>query len=205
MSGQKLRVKNTQLDNLISNLRGEVGEIITSWVLLRHMMASERQLSSDDFAKDLANENLAFVSMLKTKLADEIVARLSELAEVKIGQLLCTAAGSTLRIFDGYGLRDKLPARPTLTPWSRRDKESSRPSSTPPPYPFLLLPSIYVWTRQSGRLFVRRRTSSSILTGGGTAGSGLTGCSTTRSQSKLRGSGPIRLQRCGNGRPEPCE
>jgi hypothetical protein len=33
---QKLRVMNTQLDNLISNLRGEVGEIITSWVLMRH-------------------------------------------------------------------------------------------------------------------------------------------------------------------------
>ena len=33
MSKPKLRVKNTQLDNLISNLRGEVGEIITSWVL----------------------------------------------------------------------------------------------------------------------------------------------------------------------------
>ena len=87
MSKQKLRVKNTQLDNLISNLRGEVGEIIASWVLLRHMLARERQLTSDDFAKDLANENLAFVSMLRDKLADEIVARLSELAEAKVGRL----------------------------------------------------------------------------------------------------------------------
>ena len=51
------------------------------------MMARERELTSDDFAKDLANENLAFVSMLRTKLADEIVARLSELAEHKIGRL----------------------------------------------------------------------------------------------------------------------
>ena len=59
MSKQKLRVKNTQLDNLISNLRGEVGEVITSWVLLRHMIARQRELTSDDVAKDLANENLA--------------------------------------------------------------------------------------------------------------------------------------------------
>ena len=64
MSRQKLRIKNTRLDNLISNLRGEVGEIITSWVLLRHMMARESELISDDVAKDLANENLAFVSLL---------------------------------------------------------------------------------------------------------------------------------------------
>jgi hypothetical protein len=100
VSKQKLRVKNTNLDNLISNLRAEVGEIITSWVLLRHMMASQRELSSDDFAKDLANENLAFVSMLRTKLADEIVARLSELAEVKIGRLTFHFAATKLGKLD---------------------------------------------------------------------------------------------------------
>ena len=79
MSRQKLRVKNTQLDNLVSNLRGEVGEIITSWVLLRHIMGSQRWLFSGDPGKDVANEGLAFVSMLREKLGDEIVPRLSEL------------------------------------------------------------------------------------------------------------------------------
>ncbi len=96
MSRQKLRIKNTRLDNLISNLRGEVGEIITSWVLLRHMMARESELISDDVAKDLANENLAFVSLLRTKLADEIVSRLSELAEAKIGRLTFHFAATKL-------------------------------------------------------------------------------------------------------------
>ena len=37
----------------------------------------------------------------------------------KLNRLPCAAAGSTLRIFDGYGLRGKLPARPTLTPCTR--------------------------------------------------------------------------------------
>ena len=37
----------------------------------------------------------------------------------KLNRLPCTAAGSTLRVFDGYGLRGKLPARPTLTPCIR--------------------------------------------------------------------------------------
>src|SRR5262245_46903744 len=36
----------------------------------------------------------------------------------KLSRLLCTAAGSTLRAFDGYGLRGKLPARPALAPIS---------------------------------------------------------------------------------------
>ena len=37
----------------------------------------------------------------------------------KLSRLLCTAAGSTLRTFDGYGLRGKLPARPALAPGIR--------------------------------------------------------------------------------------
>jgi len=37
----------------------------------------------------------------------------------KLSRLLCTAAGSTLRTLDGYGLRGKLPARPALAPCIR--------------------------------------------------------------------------------------
>jgi hypothetical protein len=114
MSKQKLRVQNTQLDNLISNLRGEVGEVVTSWVLLRHMMARARELSSNDVAKDMANENLTFVQMLRNKLSDEIVARLSELAERKIGRLTFHFAAEKLgrlgaeeRAFRGFITREK--------------------------------------------------------------------------------------------------
>src|SRR6266404_1217999 len=34
----------------------------------------------------------------------------------KLSRLPCIVAGSTLRILDGYGLRGKWPARPTLAP-----------------------------------------------------------------------------------------
>jgi hypothetical protein len=121
MSKQKLRIHNTQLDNLISNLRGEVGEVITSWVLLRHMMSKERELSSDDIAKDMRNESLIFVSMLRTKLADEIVARLSELAEAKIGQLTFYFASQKLKAlaaeveaFSDFIVREKLQQKRNL-------------------------------------------------------------------------------------------
>jgi len=97
---QKLRVKNTQLDNLISNLRGEIGEVVTSWVLLRHMMARERELGSDDIAKDMANENLTFVCMLRNKLSDDIIARLSELAQPKTGRLTFHFAAEKLGRLD---------------------------------------------------------------------------------------------------------
>src|SRR5208282_6101700 len=37
----------------------------------------------------------------------------------KLNRLPCTAAESTLRTLDGYGLRSKLPARPALAPCIR--------------------------------------------------------------------------------------
>src|SRR5215471_17872882 len=37
----------------------------------------------------------------------------------KLSRLPCTVAGSTLRTFDGYGLRGKLAARPALAPCIR--------------------------------------------------------------------------------------
>jgi hypothetical protein len=114
VSRQKLRIKNTQVGNLISNLRGEVGEVVTSWVLLRHIMAREWELSSDDVAKDMANENLTFAYMLRNKLSDDIIARLSELAEPKIGRLTFHFAAEKLgnldaevRAFKSYIVRGK--------------------------------------------------------------------------------------------------
>ena len=114
MSRLKLRIENTKLDNLICNLRGEVGEIITSWVLLRHLMATQRGMFSDDPAQDMANESLSFISMLREKLSDEIVARLSELAEPKIGRLTFHFAAVKLgklddeiRAFCGFISREK--------------------------------------------------------------------------------------------------
>jgi hypothetical protein len=46
-----------------------------------------RQAFTDDVTKDFGNPDLAFLFVLKDKLEDELVARLSELAEEKIGCL----------------------------------------------------------------------------------------------------------------------
>jgi hypothetical protein len=63
----------------------------------------------------MANESLSFISMLREKLADEIVARLSELAEPKIGRLTFHFATVKLekfedevRAFSGFISREKL-------------------------------------------------------------------------------------------------
>ncbi|MGH7743974.1 MAG: hypothetical protein ACREQ5_04030 [Candidatus Dormibacteria bacterium] len=84
------------MDNLVSNLRGEVGEIITTWTILRYLMAEERRLSSDNVANDLKNQNLIFISILRQKMHDEIVARSSELSTAKIGRLTFHFASAKL-------------------------------------------------------------------------------------------------------------
>jgi hypothetical protein len=96
MSHPKLRVINTEMDNLVSNLRGEVGEIISTWTMVRFLMAEERRRLTPDVAADMRNRDLAFISALRDKLHDEIVARLSELATAKIGRLTFYFAATKL-------------------------------------------------------------------------------------------------------------
>ena len=87
MSREKLRIANTETDNLLGNLRGEISEIVTCWILIRQFMVSGTRLRSADMSKDLSNPDLAFVYVLNDKLEDDLVSRLSELAEEKIGRL----------------------------------------------------------------------------------------------------------------------
>jgi len=98
MSRKKLRIKNTDAENLVANLRGEVGEIVTSWVLMRRYTNAARQISSGDDEKDIQNPDLNVIHIMESKLEDEIVARLSELAEEKIGRLNFYFAGQKLDI-----------------------------------------------------------------------------------------------------------
>jgi hypothetical protein len=87
MSQNKHKLHNTQLDNLISNLRGEVGEIILTWKLFLRLRRNTRYLYSPDIGNDFQNPDIALLEILTEKLEDEIVSRLSELAEQEIGQL----------------------------------------------------------------------------------------------------------------------
>jgi len=52
----KSTFKKTVTDNLISNLRGEIGEIIASWILMHDYIIISKQLSSPDIKEDLDNQ-----------------------------------------------------------------------------------------------------------------------------------------------------
>jgi hypothetical protein len=87
MGKNKLKIHNTQIDNLISNLRGEVGDIIITWKLFLKLKRNVGYLYTPDFEKDMSNPDIALLEILIDKLEDEIVSRLSELSEQEIGQL----------------------------------------------------------------------------------------------------------------------
>jgi hypothetical protein len=94
LSREKLQIHETDASILIGNLRGEIGEIVTSWILLRGIHAEirlERREKADELSKhpegEFDNPVLVRLSLLSGKLHDEIVGRLSEVAEKKIGRL----------------------------------------------------------------------------------------------------------------------
>lgn len=87
MSREKLRIHQTDEDNLASNLRGEVGDIVGTWVLRRLLRAQIAVNSSGDIEKDVDDGHLGFLGMIAEKLQDSIIGQLSELAQEKIGRL----------------------------------------------------------------------------------------------------------------------
>jgi len=87
MTHPKLRIHNTALDNLVSNLRGEVGEITHSWILMRGLLAQANRRRSEPGVDPFADHELNTLYALADRLEGDIVARLSELAEDKVGRL----------------------------------------------------------------------------------------------------------------------
>lgn len=100
MSGNKQKLYNTQTDNLISNLRGEVGEILLTWSLYKKLRKNVGYLYTNDWQKNFENPDLILLEILIDKLENDIVANLSELAEIEIGKLTFYFALRKLNIED---------------------------------------------------------------------------------------------------------
>ena len=84
--------KSTEVSNLITNLRGEIGSIIESWTLMRELYILTNHLRADELSKDEFFANLSDAEfnkrmILKKKLADDCISRLAELAHKSFGKL----------------------------------------------------------------------------------------------------------------------
>jgi hypothetical protein len=94
----KSTFKITSTDNLISNLRGEIGEIIASWILMRDYMIISKKLSSPDIKEDLDNQELIRIQITIDVFRNDIISRLSELSEKTFGQVNFYFASQKLKI-----------------------------------------------------------------------------------------------------------
>jgi len=83
----KKTIQDTDPEVLISHLRAEIGDIIDSWILFRHFKQTSRQLQTDDIAADIQNKELNFLYMVTAKFKDDLISRLAELGDKKVGQL----------------------------------------------------------------------------------------------------------------------
>ena len=81
------KIRNTDQDLLISNLRGEIGGIIETWIFYRDHKLIVSHLTANNFEKDIQNNELNKFIRMKKRYEDEIIARLSELAHKSFGKV----------------------------------------------------------------------------------------------------------------------
>lgn len=101
MSKKKLRQLRTPIEILVSNLRGEVGEIIYTWILVRDLNFALGQFHSQKIEENIKDPSYNRLNILIEKLYDEIISRLSELAEEKIGRLTFYFVSEKLSVLKG--------------------------------------------------------------------------------------------------------
>jgi hypothetical protein len=94
----KSTFKKTATDNLVSNLRGEIGEIIASWILMRDYMIISNRLSSHEIEEDIDNQELVRIHITIDVFKNDIISRLSELSERTFGQVNFHFASQKLKI-----------------------------------------------------------------------------------------------------------
>lgn len=87
MSRRKRSFHNTDLDVLVTSLRSEVGDIIFTWTVMRDLLVQTEHRRQQLGDKSLGDAQYTTVRAVAEKLEDEIVARLSELAEPKVGRV----------------------------------------------------------------------------------------------------------------------
>lgn len=94
------KIENTDLNLLLSELRGEIGGIIETWIFYRDHKIIVSHLSTNNFEIDLKNRELNKFIRMKKRYEDEIISRLSELAHKSYGKVNFYFTIRALKKFD---------------------------------------------------------------------------------------------------------
>jgi hypothetical protein len=82
---------------VVAQLRGEIGETIQAWVLLRHFAGTRAQELTNDIERDMRNRNLWFLNSVIERLEHDAIARLAELSDGNSRNLTFARAIKSLR------------------------------------------------------------------------------------------------------------
>lgn len=92
------KLNQTQPDKLIALLRGEIGEIIQSWIVLNFYDYKVGEFQTENPLEDLRDKNLQILNLVRSKFRDDLIARLSELSSSGYGRLNFHFAADKFRI-----------------------------------------------------------------------------------------------------------
>ena len=87
MSREKHRISQTPAEKITSEIRGEVGEAIASWIMWRWIRQQSASLQTDDIAADMRRQDQVFLGLLSNRIHDDLVGRIAELGARKIGRV----------------------------------------------------------------------------------------------------------------------
>lgn len=94
----KSHFDNTEIDNLTGNLRGEIGEIIQSWTLMRELIFEIKKLSSNDFMIDSQNNQLSKLRLLKKNAKMKLLQHYQSWERKNIVELIFTLQLQSLKL-----------------------------------------------------------------------------------------------------------
>lgn len=73
-------LKKIEPEKLINLLRGEVGEVIQSWIVFKIYSTKAAELRSANLHEDMENLPLTLVNLVRSKFRDDMILRLAELS-----------------------------------------------------------------------------------------------------------------------------
>jgi len=97
---KKERIAQTDKDMIVSYLRSEVGEIVESWVLWREFIIIQNKIRPEGFLELIENQDYNKINIIEEKFKDDIISRLSELSEEKVGQVTFHFAAKKINILE---------------------------------------------------------------------------------------------------------
>ncbi len=92
------KLNQTDSNKLVGLLRGEVGEIIEAWILLRYYDDKAYQMQSHDIIADCNNQEYLIINKTRKIFSNDIIQSLSELSSSSYGQLNFNFAGDKLKV-----------------------------------------------------------------------------------------------------------